>query len=56
MDRQSHLEREISMLKSEIEESKITKVRELESQRSTMQRDIDAINKSIEERDTKVSV
>jgi len=54
-ERASHLEREIQILKSELEEGKISKVRELESQRSSMQRDIDLINRSIEEKDIKVN-
>jgi len=51
----SHLEREIQLLRSELEEGKLSKVRELEQQRSSMQANVDQINKSIEERDSKVS-
>jgi len=54
-EKQSHLEREIQIMKSEIEEGKIAKARELENQRASMQREVDMINKQIEEKDAKVS-
>jgi len=56
LERQTLLEREIALLKSEIEEGKITKVRELEQQRASMQRDVDGINKQTEEKDNRISV
>jgi len=55
LERQTLLEREITLLKSEIEEGKITKIRELESQRGALQRDIDGINKQIDEKDNRIS-
>jgi hypothetical protein len=55
-EKATSLEREIQMLKAELEEGKITKAKELEGQRSNMQGQIDQINKLIEERETKASV
>jgi len=55
-EKASTLEREIQMMKNDLEEGKISKAKDLESQRSTMQGQIDQINKLIEERDTKASV
>jgi hypothetical protein len=55
-EKASALEREIQMLKNELEEGKITKAKELENQKAAMQSQIDQINKLIEERDNKASV
>lgn len=55
-DRAAALEKEIQQLKSELEESRASKVRELESQRVYLQKEIDQASKVAEERESRVSV
>jgi hypothetical protein len=55
-EKASALEREIQLLKNDLEEGKITKAKELENQKAAMQSQIDQINKLIEERDSKANV
>lgn len=52
-EKASGLEREIQLLKNELEEGKVTKAKELENQKGAMQSQIDQINRLIEERDNK---
>jgi len=55
IDRVAALEREIQLLKAEIEESKASKLRELESQRAYLQKDVDQATKIAEDRDSRVN-
>jgi len=54
-DRVASLEREIQLLKGEIEEARVAKLRELESQRAFLQKEIDQVTKTVEDRDSRVA-
>jgi hypothetical protein len=55
-ERVASLERAIQLLKQEIEEGKVIKARELESQRSFLQKEVDQAAKLSEDTDERVKV
>jgi len=54
-ERAASLEREIQLLKAELEEARVTKLRELESQRVFLQKEVDQASKTAEDREGRVS-